>query len=98
MPLHGVRNYRKLVGDVYNCCGFNPRPFYATSRGLAASFTNCTYPLTPIADLSSYIISYVALCRHELNEGTEPEISIRETFPGNLAGFAVLCSGKKKYY
>lgn len=26
MPLHRARNYRKLVGDVYNCCGFNPIP------------------------------------------------------------------------
>jgi len=43
MPLHGARNYRKLVGDVYNYCGFNPRPFYATSRRLVASFTNRTY-------------------------------------------------------
>lgn len=62
MLLHRARNYRKLVGDVYNCCGFNPRPFYATSRGLAVSFTNRTYPLTPIADLSSYnIVLYIVL-------------------------------------
>jgi len=44
--------------------GFNPCPFYATSCGLVANFTNRTYPLTPIADLSSYIVLYVVLyCR-----------------------------------
>lgn len=84
MLLHGARNYRKLVADVYNCCGFNPRPFYATSRELAASFTNRAYPLTPITDLSSYIVLYVALCRRKLNGCTEPETSIREMFSVNL--------------
>jgi len=92
MPLHGARNYRKLVGDVYNCCGFNPRPFYATSRGLVASFTNRTYPLTPIADLNSYIVLYVALCRRKLNGGTKPETSIHEMFFVNLVCYIVLCT------
>lgn len=84
MPLHRARNYHKLVGDVYNCCGFNPRPFCATSRGLAVSFTNRMYPLTPIADLNNYIVLYVALRRRKLNIYIESETSIREMFFVNL--------------
>lgn len=84
MPLHRARNYHKLVDDVYNCCGFNPRPFYATSRGLAVSFTNRMYPLTPIADLNNYIVLYVALCRCKLNINIESETSICEMFSVKL--------------
>lgn len=71
MPLHRAWNYRKLVGDVYNCCGFNPAR-YAASRGLAASFTSRTYPLTPIADLNNYIVLHGRIVVAKLNGYTEP--------------------------
>jgi len=57
-------NYRKLVGDVYDCCRFNPASYtrYIPRTSAERSFASLMCPLTLTAGLSGYL----APCKPEL--------------------------------
>lgn len=84
MPLHWAWNYRKLVGDVYNCCGFNPYlppPLYAASRGLLQRVSQAIRILWLLSYLSNYIVLLDRIVIAKLNEYTETGNFIFEMFP-----------------